>query len=125
MVSSSERSGRVESRLLRWYQQCKDRQLIGEAAADDDGPPELWELALFVLDKTGLCFQEVKERSRLQGDKNVPKAFPGQDKRKARRRRGSPIPAALYGESSSSPLVGRNTLNVSVCLGILFPGGLI
>lgn len=64
-------SGSVESRLRSRCRPQNDRQLIGESAVVA-GPPELWEPALFVPDKTGLCFKEVEKRSGLQGDKNVP-----------------------------------------------------
>lgn len=57
LLARSALSGSVECRLLGRYRQQNDRQLIGESVVVA-GPPELWEQALFVPDKTRLCFKE-------------------------------------------------------------------
>lgn len=125
LLALSVLSGSVESRLLAWYRWHNDRQMIGESAVVA-GLPELWESALFVPEKTGLCFKELEKKEvGYRGTKMQQKHF--QDKIRENRAGDEAVQSQQHfrRNSSSSLLVGRNMLNVSVCLGILFPGGLI
>lgn len=91
-------------------------------SADTAGPLELWEAGLSMPDKKTLFLGAAKTHTK----KNGAPTFPGQDKI-----------LSLFGEEVVESqwrfrrnvlcllLVGRNMLNVSVCLGLLFPGGLI
>lgn len=57
-------SDSVESQLLWWYGPQNDRQLTGKSAFVA-GPPERWESALFVPDKTGLCFKGIEKKQHV------------------------------------------------------------
>lgn len=66
--------------MFFWYCQS-DGQLIGESVVSV-GPTQLWESGLFESDrKTGMGLNKLgNKRNRLQGDKNAPKIFPGQER---------------------------------------------
>lgn len=93
-------------------------------SADTAGPLELWEADLSTPDKKTPFWGAAKTKKKRRGV-GGPQHF--QDK----------IRQSLFGEEVVESqwcfrrnvlcllLVGRNMLNVSVCLGLLFPGGLI